>query len=347
MKRILCVAVFVVCSFCSGIPLWAQSPCSDTLVRVNDSVCEGMQYDFNGRILTSSGYYYDTLPRVGTECDSVVILQLSVLEYPFATPGTRIQCVPPAGYKLMVYDDGNGMFFHWTSTPMDSSLIGQEHLSNIFVMPKVPTVYEVDVDYRVTPQCPSSGRIELKPVKTVVAQMYVSPDHLSYDHLELEVEDYSISYRGMDNDFWCGRNWYLNDVKQQSADVHTVFPIKPWMEGDSVVVKMVAFTADCADSAIKVVPFRRVALYMPNAFTPGVEPNATFQPVVQGILQYELWIYDRRGTLVYHTTDQSPWDGTHNGRPCPAATYVYKCRYKDIDTPAGFQTLSGTLTLIR
>ena len=347
MKRILCVAVFVVCSFCSGIPLWAQSPCSDTLVRVNDSVCEGMQYDFNGRILTSSGYYYDTLPRVGTECDSVVILQLSVLEYPFATPGSRIQCVPPAGYKFMVYDDGNGMFFHWTSTPMDSSLIGQEHLSNIFVTPKVPTVYEVDVDYRVTPQCPSSGRIELKPVKTVVAQMYVSPDHLSYDHLELEVEDYSISYRGMDNDFWCGRNWYLNDVKQQSADVHTVFPIKPWMEGDSVVVKMVAFTADCADSAIKVVPFRRVALYMPNAFTPGVEPNATFQPIVQGILQYELWIYDRRGTLVYHTTDQSPWDGTHNGRPCPAATYVYKCRYKDIDTPAGFQTLSGTLTLIR
>ena len=347
MKRILCVAVFVVCSFCSGIPLWAQSPCSDTLVRVNDSVCEGMQYDFNGRILTSSGYYYDTLPRVGTECDSVVILQLSVLEYPFATPGSRIQCVPPVGYKLMVYDDGNGMFFHWTSTPMDSSLIGQEHLSNIFVMPKVPTVYEVDVDYRVPPQCPSSGRIELKPVKTVVAQMYVSPDHLSYDHLELEVEDYSISYRGMDNDFWCGRNWYLNDVKQQSADVHTVFPIKPWMEGDSVVVKMVAFTADCADSAIKVVPFRRVALYMPNAFTPGVEPNATFQPIVQGILQYELWIYDRRGTLVYHTTDQSPWDGTHNGRPCPAATYVYKCRYKDIDTPAGFQTLSGTLTLIR
>ena len=227
MKRILCVAVFVVCSFCSGIPLWAQSPCSDTLVRVNDSVCEGMQYDFNGRILTSSGYYYDTLPRVGTECDSVVILQLSVLEYPFATPGSRIQCVPPAGYKLMVYDDGNGMFFHWTSTPMDSSLIGQEHLSNIFVTPKVPTVYEVDVDYRATPQCPSSGRIELKPVKTVVAQMYVSPDHLSYDHLELEVEDYSISYRGMDNDFWCGRNWYLNDVKQQSADVHTVFPIKP------------------------------------------------------------------------------------------------------------------------
>lgn len=348
MKRILHMAVFVVCSFCFVLPLKAQRPCNDTVVRIFDSVCEGMQYDFNGRILTRGGFYYDTMPRVGTDCDSVIILRLAVLEYPFSQPGARVHCEDPAGHNVVVFDDGSGMYYRWTSTPFDSSLIGQEHLSNIYVTPTEPTTYEVYMDYRETPQCPSTGSIQLNPVRPVVAHMYVSPDFLSYDQMDLEVEDFSTGNRGMQYGFWCGRKWYLNGVLQSTADAHTLLSVKPWMEGDSVVVRMVAFSYSCVDSAKKVVPFRRVALYFPNVFTPGIEPNGTFQPIVQGLLQYELWIYDRRGVLVFHTTDPNhPWDGTYHGRPCPAATYIYKCRYRDLETPAGFQNLSGTVTLLR
>lgn len=347
MKQILHIMVFVVSSFGLSTDLWGQRPCADTLVRVYDSVCEGETYHFNGRDLIRSGYYYDTLPRAVGDCDSVIILLLSVLEPPFSLPGSKVFCEPPAGHRIIVYDDGSGMYYRWSSTPFDSSLIGQEHLSDIYVSPKEPTTYDVYIDYREVPQCPNTGSIQLNPVEPVVAQMYVSPDHLSYDHLELSVEDYSIGTRGTHYGGWAGRKWFLNGVLQNDPWPRTTFAINPSLEGDSVEVRMVAFSPTCSDEVVKVVPFRRVALYFPNAFTPGVEPNALFQPQVQGILEYELWVYDRRGTLVFHSQEQTPWDGTHKGVPCPMGVYVYKCRYRDLETPAGFQDLAGTVTLLR
>ena len=327
--------------------LMAQRPCNDTLCRVFDSVCEGMQYDFNGRILTRSGFYYDTLKRAGGVCDSVIILRLEVLEYPFSIPGSQVRCDNPFGYHVAVPDGGGSMFVRWSSMPEDSTLAGQERQSAVFVSPAVPTVYEVHVDYREAEQCPSTGRIELRPVEPVVAQMLVSPDCLSYDNMEIFVKDFSIGTRGYHHSGQSGRNWFLNGIRQGDQSNQTAFPVKPWMEGDSVVVKMVAYTPTCVDSVSKVVPFRRVGLYFPNVFFPGQEANGHFSPVVHGVTEYELWVYDRRGGLVFHSDAHVPWDGTHNGSPCPAATYVYKCRYRDIETPAGFQNLAGTVTLVR
>ncbi len=345
--------ILVVCSFCLGFSLRAQTPCNDTLVRVFDSVCEGMEYDFNGRILTRGGFYYDTLPRASGDCDSVVILRLAVLEYPFAEPGSRVWCGDSARHEVAVFDDGSGMYYRWTSTPVDSSLVGQEHRSRIFVSPQEPTAYEVYIDYREVPQCPSTGRIELFPVEPVVAQMYVSPDYLSYDRMELVVEDYSNVVQGYHYGGWGGRKWYLNGVAQDNQGARVTFPVPAWMEGDSVEVKMVAYSPTCRDSAVVAVPFRRVALFFPNVFLPGSGDGGDaefFRPVLQGVLpnDYDLWIYDRRGALVFHTSHPDEgWDGTCQGRPCPSATYVYKCRYRELENPAGFQTLAGTVTLVR
>ncbi len=347
MKQILHIVFFVAYAF-SFSPLGAQTPCSDTLVHLQDSICEGMQYNFNGRILTRGGFYYDTLPRIGTDCDSVIVLRLHVLEYPYAEPGTKVRCEGAVGYDIAVFDDGSGMYYYWTSMPTDSSLVGQEHLSNVHVTPTEPTTYSVYIDYREALQCPSIGSIKLNPVLPVIAQMHVLPDCLTNSQLELEVEDFSIGNRGMQYGVWSGRKWYINDVLQSCVEAHAVFPIKPWMEGESVEVKMVAFSPTCADSIIRVIPFHRVSLYFPNTFAPGFSSGETFRPLVRGLLQYELWVYNRYGALVFHTTDPDcPWDGTCHGLPCPSATYVYKCRYRDLQMPAGFQTFCGTVTLLR
>ena len=63
---------------------------------------------------------------------------------------------------------------------------------------------------------------------------------------------------------------------------------------------------------------------------------------------YEIWIYDRFGTLVYHSTDPNVgWDGTHNGTPCKQGAYVYNCRYSVLLSPNAYQRTTGTVTLIR
>lgn len=118
--------------------------------------------------------------------------------------------------------------------------------------------------------------------------------------------------------------------------------------GDSIVLKIVAYSPDCADSAIRVVPFPKGLVTFPNAFMPTAMENNVFKPLCTGVGEYELWIFNRMGELVFHSVQQDlGWDGSHDGRPCPMGTYVYRCRYVDQITPHGNQFVTGTVTLIR
>ena len=77
IRRNAWLAVF--CMLC-GLSGRGQNPCHDTLVHVYDTTCDGETYDFNGRILTYSGLFFDTLPRVLNECDSIIIMHLTILD---------------------------------------------------------------------------------------------------------------------------------------------------------------------------------------------------------------------------------------------------------------------------
>jgi gliding motility-associated-like protein len=73
-------------------------------------------------------------------------------------------------------------------------------------------------------------------------------------------------------------------------------------------------------------------LYIPSAFTPnGDELNETFKPVGQYIKGFEMYIFDRWGMELYHTTDITEgWNGSvHGGTICQEDTYVYKITVTD------------------
>ena len=176
--------------------LHAQAPCRDTIVRVHDSICEGESYTFHGRTIYHSGLYFDTLPRVNdTLCDSVVILRLSVLEYPETGIGKRQHCRRNIGWDLISGFPGVN-YYHWTSEPDDSTLHGQERLSWIHVNPQQPTTYHLHLDYRESPpQCPFDTSISINPVVIVVAAMHAEPDEITYDDMHIIAEDFSIGTR--------------------------------------------------------------------------------------------------------------------------------------------------------
>lgn len=75
-------------------------------------------------------------------------------------------------------------------------------------------------------------------------------------------------------------------------------------------------------------------LYIPNAFTPG-SPNGlnlTFAPKGAYITGFEMYIYDRWGMQLYHTTDiNQGWNGEINntGSICQEDTYVYIIKVTD------------------
>ena len=97
-------------------------------------------------------------------------------------------------------------------------------------------------------------------------------------------------------------------------------------------VKLVAINQyGCMDSIYKEVPvLEGFILYAPSAFTPnGDGKNEVFRVYTEGIVEYELFIINRWGETVFHSTDpDETWDGKHNGQWVKTDTYVYRAIVK-------------------
>ena len=92
-------------------------------------------------------------------------------------------------------------------------------------------------------------------------------------------------------------------------------------------------------------------IIFPNAFIPANGGlNATFGPVdidTYWISSYQLYIYDRWGSLVFNTTSIADrWDGKIKGKDAPAGAYVYVAYFVCEGYPK-FLKKYGTALLIR
>lgn len=97
------------------------------------------------------------------------------------------------------------------------------------------------------------------------------------------------------------------------------------------------------DSVKNTIPVysEELKLYVPNAFTPnGDRTNDYFEVVHSGAFDFEIFIYNSHGTLVFQSNDLNfIWDGKFNGRNLASGTYVYLIQ--------GEFNQTGTLNLIR
>lgn len=89
-------------------------------------------------------------------------------------------------------------------------------------------------------------------------------------------------------------------------------------------------------------------VYIPNCFTPSLDINNTFCPVIQELdpANYSFYIYNRHGGRVFFTRDPSQsWDGTYHGTLCPQGSYVYHIQARHYT--GGVQNYTGTVLLLR
>jgi gliding motility-associated-like protein len=126
-------------------------------------------------------------------------------------------------------------------------------------------------------------------------------------------------------------------------------------EGEEFLVKLYAFSAGgCVDSTLQ---YLRVTpdliFYVPNSFTPnGDEYNTVFLPIMtQGLKResYNFRIYDRWGSLVFHSQDvNTGWDGTYfgSGKIAQDGVYTYQIDFliNNVDERKSYQ---GHVNLIR
>lgn len=107
--------------------------------------------------------------------------------------------------------------------------------------------------------------------------------------------------------------------------------------------------AGCATSdEITIKAYKGPEFYVPNAFTPnGDGNNDVFRFTAAGMADiYYFRVFNRYGQLVYYSKDpKMGWDGTINGKPQSADTYVWMIEGKDYTGEPVKK--KGTVTLLR
>lgn len=129
--------------------------------------------------------------------------------------------------------------------------------------------------------------------------------------------------------------WDFNEYGS-SLDVNPVVEFPSEVPGEYEVCLTAIDDDGCFDEYCDVIEIAAdILVYIPNAFSPnGDGLNDLFHPVMQGvdIVEYEFKIFNRRGKLVWSTTDpEDKWDGTDQTREYldDNQTYVWTLRIKD------------------
>ncbi len=121
-------------------------------------------------------------------------------------------------------------------------------------------------------------------------------------------------------------------------------------------VTLIASSSNGCSDTTKLIAAVRVEkgaqLLIPNAFSPNLSgpggngENDIFLPLMRGVSEFEMTVFDRWGELLFEThTATEGWDGYYKGKLCPQDVYVYKivAKYENGQTV----TRAGDIHLIR
>jgi len=118
----------------------------------------------------------------------------------------------------------------------------------------------------------------------------------------------------------------------------------------NLIVTNVHGCTDTTQRCVEIEP--QFTFYVPNAFSPnGDGINESFSAKGEGIKALEMWIFDRWGMLIFHSTDiNNGWDGRvhvsgSSNKECQEDTYIWKITVTDELNNSN--TYIGRVTLVR
>jgi gliding motility-associated-like protein len=169
--------------------------------------------------------------------------------------------------------------------------------------------------------------------------------NMSADEVTVLSSTVNFTDRSTDAVFWA---WDFGD---SSGTVMEQNPSHTFSDSGYYNVRLIVMNqAGCVDTIYGVLRVKDdFAIYIPNAFTPNNDGvNDGFIAYGVGWKDYEMWILDRWGLVLYHCTSKDkPWDGTYheNGNPSQNDVYVYKINVHDNDNK--LHEFVGHVTLVR
>ena len=182
--------------------------------------------------------------------------------------------------------------------------------------------------------CDSLRTLQLKILsRNLKARIYAHPLVVNDEQQEITLKDFSFNH--------VGSRWLIAGSAFSQREYVLSYPV----ELDSLPISLEAVSREgCYDTATVVARYDRSRVFLPNVFTPSLDRNDRWHPVMQDVVEMEVWIYSRQGTLVAHLEGvDASWDGGE----WPQGTYVYLLRYRTRVHPERVQELAGSITMIR
>lgn len=234
----------------------------------------------------------------------------------------------------------NAFSYTWSASPEDASLLGQEHNDTIRVTPFVTTTYTL-VGHG-SDGCnanPLTKTVTVLPFPEPAVEM--NPDFVDSENPVVTFQDVSPNSTSSFWDFHNGDTYTTRTVEYVFTN----------LKADSVPVSLTtANKLGCKATLDFWVPVQLFTVWFPNAFMPNSDYSDVnvFRVHSTNQLEYfRIYIYDRRGQLVFSSQDQNfEWDGVVKDRLAPQGTYVYVCKYRRPGTQE-IITQKGAVNLIR
>lgn len=148
-----------------------------------------------------------------------------------------------------------------------------------------------------------------------------------------------------------GSSYHWDFGDDNSSNLET--PKHTYSDTGHFEVCLIAYNNGCSDKVCEtVVVLPELTFYIPNAFSPNNDGNNdVFTGKGTNIKEFNMWIFDRWGNLIYHSDNlNSPWMGSVDNKPgkeniAQQDVYVWKVQLKDFLNRQ--RSMTGTVTLIK
>jgi len=173
-----------------------------------------------------------------------------------------------------------------------------------------------------------------------------SPNPTTIETATIQFADKSKDPNGNNVIYW---TWNFGDRSDSSSNQQN--PTHTYHDTGMYCVNLTVMSREgCTDTTTNCLIIEPdFKLYIPSAFTPNQDGrNETFQPVGQYVKNFEMYIFNRWGTQIFHSTNLNQgWNGEVNGtgQISPEDVYIYKIMVTDAQN--NFHSYIGNVTLLK
>ena len=307
-----------------------------TATAIQDTVCEGISYQFNDQTLHQTGTYFDTLTNI-LGCDSIITLHLTQIPNPTIAPDVSVNqrlCTEDPEASIVIHEIVNG------SAPYSISLNGSTPSANT----QFNNLTTGNYDLVITDQFGCTFQEQYQIAETIPFELELGNDFAIVLGEQIQLNptaNFPIIAHEWTPAFLC----------------NTICSSPIWFPIDSTTVSLTATSSlGCkATDELNIQVEKARLIQFPTAFSPNNDGlNDVFIAKAQtpNVTRIEnLTIYDRWGGVVFSRHNfqaddlTQGWKGTKGDEFLPPGIYPYRAEVLFLDNL--ILTYVGSVTLIR